>query len=274
MTKCFKFTVVFSGLALVSFMASTQAGIVSISESGGDADRFSIIEPTGSPNGSVFQEDAWMFTDRTHEYNGPAFDAVGALYPTQGATTPPATVLGLPGYLVGNPYIANANNHRDNANYRLTITVDTPSFVYLLVDNRLGDNNAQTPPTLGAATTNNLMGWVAAMGFVQLNTGLSPNGQPDFVGADEGGGLSNSNPGGRTHGSANLGTGPGVSLNQFYSVYKLEVPAGSFTLNEQNGGGLNMYGVVIAPVPEPTTFGLLALGLGLWASSALRRHCK
>jgi fibronectin type 3 domain-containing protein len=216
---------------------SLPAAIVSISETGTDAGRFSIIEPAGSPNGTVFQEDAWIFTDRTHEYNGPAFDGAGNL------STGGATVLGLPDYLVGHPYVANANNHRDNANYTLTVTVDTISRIYLLIDNRVGDGANATPPTLGSGGVG-LMAWVADMGFAQVNTGISPNGQPDFVGADEGAQLTASDPAARTH----LATvGAGVGLNQFFTVYAKTISAGSITLRQQAAGSLNMYGVVVAP---------------------------
>jgi len=253
---------------LVLAQLATQAAVTAISETGGDTGRFAIIEPQGSANGSFFKEDAWMFTDRTHEYNGPAFDASGNLLTTSGGAVP-ASIVGLPPYLVGWQYIANANNHRDNASYTLTLTLDTPSTLYLLLDNRLGDGNALNPPTLGSGGTG-LMSWVADMGFNMVNTGLSPNGQPDFVGADEGGQLSpqGSYPDLRTHGTSGLGTGPGVQINNYDTVYELDVPAGDFTLKEQNGGSLNMYGVVV--VPEPQTLAL-AVGIGLLTFVGLRR---
>ncbi len=225
------------------FGLRASAGIVSISESGGDAGRFSIIEPTGSPNGSVFQEDAFMFTDRTHEWNGPAFDGAGNL------STAGTTIQGLPPYLIGHPYIANANNHRDNAAYMLTITVDSASHIYLLIDNRVGDGANANPPTLGSGGSG-LMPWVADMGFVQVNTGRSPNGQPDFVGADEGAQLSTSDPPARTH---NATVGPGVGLNNFATIYRKTIPAGSITLLQQNNGSLNMYGVVVVSIAPPAT---------------------
>jgi hypothetical protein len=272
MKKSFKIAAVLAGISLVT-LSTARAAIVSISESGGDTGRFAIIEPTGSPNGSLFGEDAWMFTDRTHEYNGARFTSAGVLSTVEAAGD---VVIGLPSYLVGQPYIANANNHRDNANYLLTLTVDVPSYLYLLVDNRLGDNVNTTPPTLGSGGAG-LMAWVADMGFVQMNTGLSPNGQTDFGAADEGGSLSASIPADRAHAGAsqpNLAVGPGNGLNQFFTVYMKQVDAGSITLREQNGGGLNMYGVVVAPVPEPSTFGLMGLGLLLGVGAPWRRQRK
>jgi hypothetical protein len=248
---------------------ATQAAVTALVETGVDSGRFSIIEPQGSPNGTFFGEDAWMFTDRTHEYNGPAFDASGNLLTTSGGAIP-ALVLGLPRYLLSAQYIANANNHRDNAAYTLTLTLDSPAILYLLVDNRLGDSATANPPTLGSGGTG-LMSWVADMGFQMVNTGLSPNGQPDFVGADEGGQLTpqGSFPELRTHGTSGLETGPGQHINQYYSVYRLDVPAGDITLKEQNGGSLNMYGVVV--VPEPQTWAMGA-AIGLLAFAGLKRR--
>ncbi len=56
--------------------------------------------------------------DRVHQWNG-------------------GTEAGLPSYLVGGEYIMSGNDNRDNAAYRLDITVSEPVMVYLLVDNRL-----------------------------------------------------------------------------------------------------------------------------------------
>jgi hypothetical protein len=257
-----------AGLALAQL--TIQAAVTGIVETGGDADRFAIIEPQGSVNGSLFQEDAWMFTDRTHEWNGPAFNASGTLMTTSSGEVP-ALVLGLPPYLVGHQYIADANQNRDNAAYTLTLTFDGPSRVYLLIDNRVGDAVNTTPPTLGSGGVG-LMSWVADMGFTILNTGLSPNGQPDFVGADEGGQLSTqgSFPELRTHGTTSLGTGAGQNINQYFTVYALDVQGGDLTLKEQNNGSLNMYGVV---VPEPQTWAMMA-GIGLLTFAGLKRYSR
>jgi len=249
------------GLVCLGFVTSASAGIISISETNGDPGKSSIIEPSGSSNGSFFQEDAFAMVDRSHECNGVAFDSLGRLTTGSGGDPAIATIQGLPAYLVGKPYIANANDNKDNAGYSLTINVDAPSYVYLMIDNRVGDENNKDIPTLGSGGIGP-MAWVADLGFVLVNTGLSPNGQPDFVGVDEGPYTSIA-PGLRSHSAAGLGVGPGVELNQFFSVYA-KLVSSTITLGEQNDGTTrNMYGVVVASVPEPSTFGLLALGAAL-----------
>ena len=98
---------------------------------------------------------------------------------------------------------------------------------YLLVDNRLdgqaGNKNSpnSTDPVLGG----NLQ-WIIDDGWVRVNTGISPNGLPDYTGVDEGGD----------------GFGPGQGLNQFYSVYSIN--AESVTLKGQGIGGSNMMALV------------------------------
>jgi hypothetical protein len=45
----------------------------------------------------------------------------------------------IPAYLMGAEYIMSGNDNRDNANYRLDVTIAAPSTVYMLIDNRLSD---------------------------------------------------------------------------------------------------------------------------------------
>src|SRR6185295_9508381 len=56
---------------------------------------------------------------------------------------------------------------------------------------------------------------------------------PDEVGVDENGD----------------GVGPGVSIQNWSSVYVKQISAGTFSLLQADNNGQNMYGVVIAPVP-------------------------
>jgi len=225
----------------------------SISETGGDAGRSAIIEPEQDgipPEGCLFGEDAWVFSDRNHEVNGGALDEAGNLVLT--AATQPARIVGLPAYLIGRPYIANANDHKDNPGYQLLIALPAGARLYLLLDNRLGDSNAADPPVLGDAN-GGLMSWVAALGFRPVNTGLSPKGYPDFVGVDEAVGYGAvTSPNARIHAYSALGQGAGVSIDNYYSVYALDAPAGTITLGAQNDGSTrNMYGVVVEAFATP-----------------------
>jgi hypothetical protein len=257
-------------VAVVGVLASVAgAGIVSVTVTGGDnpANNYqAIIEPESDgvgAEGTFFQEDAWMFINRTHEYNGPRFDANGLLkFGTSYA--PDDIVVGLPSYLIGQPYVSQYMENRDNASLQLDMVLDNeyPEYeIYLLIDNRVGDDINTDPPTLGQGTAPKMQ-WVLDQGYVQVNTGISPNGQPDFVGADEGASVSGDwRHNNRTHGTANLDTGPGMHLQQASTVYT-RVVDGDQTISffEQNHGGKNNYGIVVHGIPEPTTLGLLALG--------------
>jgi len=241
----------------------------SLSVSGNDAAAFADSPPNGTQRendagGMVvpFGEEAFIATDRTHEYNGPRFTATGALT-TAVASTGDDIVKPLPTYLVGNEYVSTQISNRDNASFAMTITVNRPVRAYLLIDNRVGDGAQADPPTLGSGGTGQ-MPWVADNGWLVVNTGFSPNGQPDFVGADEG--ATPANFAGRTHLAT---TGPGNGLNQFFTVYSHDFPAGSFQTFAQNdttgATSREMYGVVLAPIPEPAGLGLLTVAgvLGL-----------
>lgn len=230
------------GLAVTGLMASMAAqalpNIVSVVQRNGDTDRppamgtgmtFDIQNPTGTvlvPNYTVgqFGDDAKTMTDRVHDYNGAS-----------------ATV-SLPSYLVGREYVMIANNNRDNPTFALDITIANHSFVYLLIDNRLGDGDASNPPNFAT-----FMKWVPDNLWlpVSLNGNQVDNPAfPDTVGIDE-------NADG--------------SVNNWSSVYVKLFPAGTFTLNEFGEGGRNMYGVVIAGIPEPGAGSLVLLGAGALA---------
>jgi len=227
--------------ALVFLTANVaSAAVVGISESGLGGDTPAVLEV--APN--LFDEDMPSFSDRTHQHNGAAYNSVtGLLTTTVDSNT---VIVPLPDYLVGGEYVRMANNARDNASYELSITVDTPSYLYVLIDNRLDGPNDEkvdaayaTPPILGGD-----LQWVIDDGYVIMNTGLMPDGQPDFTGVDEGGN----------------GTGPGQGLNQFYTIFMREIPVGTSTTSQQGIGNSNMYSVVVVEVPEPATLGLLAIG--------------
>jgi hypothetical protein len=249
-------------------VASAQAAIVtSVTASNGDAAITNtggrIVQVENEIGGSIvpFGEDAFAYLDRTHQFNGPRFNTSGALTTTVTATD---TILGVPSYLVGGEYVSTNNTHRDNATFQMDVTVGPAVTAYLLVDNRIGSgtaNSTNDPPTL---TT--VMNWVLTDGWVQKNSGISPGGNPDTVGMDEGATITDFAT--RSTNTTNLATGAGQSVNSYFTVYEKSFPVGStITLREQNdGGSRNMYGLVLTEVPEPSVIGVMAVaafaGLG------------
>lgn len=237
---------VFCALLLAASMG--QAGIINVIETNLGGDDAAIYEPAGpGAAGVVFGEDALTFSDRTHQHNGAAFDDAGTL------STSGTNVVPLPDYLVGGEYVRFANNARDNANYSATVIADGPMTWYLLVDNRVnglaGDNSSpnSTDPDLGGT-----LQWVIDGNWERVSTGMSPNGQADYTGVDEGGD----------------GVGPGQGLNQFYSVYKFPLDINVVTAFNNGVGGNNMISLVA--VPEPT--GLLLVSMGLLGLLMSRRR--
>jgi hypothetical protein len=162
----------------------------------------------------AFGEDVPAYVDRTHQWNG-------------------ATPAGLPPYLAGGDYVLIGYDNRNQAGYTLEITVSEPATVYLLIDNRLGDGTPNNPPENGAPPGSwTRMTWVGTDGFVPVQTGANRAGDatiPDEVGLDEGGD----------------GFGPGLSLQNWASVYARSVPAGPFQVRAMNDATRNMYGVVL-----------------------------
>ena len=190
-----------------------------------------------------FNEDVPAYTDRTHEYNGARFTSAGALAT---ATATGDIVIGLPPYLIGGEYVSTLNNNKNSLSFLLHVTVDPPVSAYLLIDNRAGDDNNANPPNLGRNGTGN-MPWVYDDGWIQMNTGISPNGQPDFGAYDEGGTPADFD--GRVSGTGTGGAGNG--LNNFFCVYKKNFPAGAtITLKSPVANIGDMYGLVVTPRPD------------------------
>lgn len=138
----------------------------------------------------------------------------------------------VPAALVGQVYLETRNTDKSSATYSVSFDLVGSSTLYLFIDNRVGDNDAANGPKLGGG----VMDWVAALGFV--DTGLS-------IGIDE---------------------GANGSVDNHSRVYAMNAPEGHYTFGAQNDtttggpGGRNMYAFACAPVPEPSTLGLLALG--------------
>lgn len=128
----------------------------------------------------------------------------------------------------GADYIMVSNSDKTVADYSLDVTVDHDVTMGLFIDWRVGDSDNANGPALG----NGVMDWVGAMGFV--DSGLT----------------------------AEIDEGNDGSIDQTFSIYVLDVAAGTtLTLGAQDdGGGRNMY--TVAAIPEPATLGLLVVGLG------------
>jgi hypothetical protein len=148
----------------------------------------------------------------------------------------------IPPYLINGEYIMSGNDNRDNVPYTLDVTITRPATVYLLVDNRLGDSDGASPPAFGPTK----MQWVLDEGWAAVLTGqnrVADATRPDEVGIDE---------------------GADGTLNQWYSVYRKDFPAGTFQLKQADNAGQNMYGAVVTAAPRP----LMALGLNFGADES------
>lgn len=168
----------------------------------------------------TFQDLAPTFVDRNHRYTN---------------THEGSEVFPIPSYLLGGDYIMSGNDNRDNATYLLDVTVSSPVTAYMLIDNRLGkaDGSNTTAPALGPTS----MQWILDGGWAPVMTGANRAGDmllPDEVGIDE---------------------GADGGINQWYSIYAKDFPAGTFQLFQADNAGRNMYGVVV--VPEPSSIVLL-----------------
>lgn len=65
--------------------------------------------------------------------------------------------------LGGLDYVQTAVDDKADADVEYQITLDKAGTLFLIIDNRVGDDNADTPPTLGSG----VMDWVGTIGFTQ-----------------------------------------------------------------------------------------------------------
>jgi hypothetical protein len=260
LTLCAALAVVWAALAVPVFAQN----ITNVVETGGDNEATDTIpakwtgqtfstsvanEPITGAIGTGFTVGTFghlapTFVDRNHRYSD---------HSVQATAVPPD--FRIPAYLVGAEYIMSGNDNRDNANYRLDVTVAMPSSVYMLIDNRLGDPNSTntTPPSFGPTK----MQWILDQGWIATNNGLNRTGNtavPDEVPLDE---------------------GANNTIEQWYSVYRRDVPAGTFSLFQADNAGQNMYGVVVVAIPEPSTIALACCAVvGLAVAIRRRRSAR
>ena len=154
------------------------------------------------------REDAAAYVDREYQWNG-------------------IDESGIPSYLLGGDYVKTFNDDKVTPNLQMTVVLDRPGIVYLLVDDRL----KQT-------------GWLLDQ---FEDTG-------DDIGIDEAYRFPNDR--------RSLDKGPGRSIDQVHSIWRQRSPGvpvvqiGAFgpvsPRNQEKGvkAKLNMYGVVAVPIRE------------------------
>jgi hypothetical protein len=175
--------------------------------------------PVGTPfTVPTFSNTVPTFVDRNHRYSDAS------------ATLP------IPGYLVGAEYVMSGNDNRDNnppalPAYQLDISVSEPAIIFMLVDNRLSNDSNGDPPNfaegINPTSWTVVMTWLGTEGYKPLLNGLNRTTNvtwPDEVGIDE---------------------GSDGTINNWYSIYYKQVPAGTSSIYQADNGGRNMYGVVV-----------------------------
>ncbi|MEN6426468.1 MAG: discoidin domain-containing protein, partial [Phycisphaerales bacterium] len=120
----------------------------------------------------------------------------------------------VPLWLIGAEYVMLANDNKNWSAYELDITFSRNATLYVFVDNRMGGAAGGK----GVAPIITGMPWLTSMGFVDIG---------EDIGIDE---------------SAD------GSINQYYSIFALDVEAGTVTIGGcTEGHGGNMLGVAALP---------------------------
>jgi hypothetical protein len=207
-----------------------------------------VNEPVTGPIGSnytvgTFGHLAPAYVDRNHRFSD---------HSVEPAEIPPD--FRIPAYLVGGEYIMSGNDNRDNAAYRLDVTVANPSTAYMIIDNRMSVETT-TPATIDENDPPRFdathMQWIVDQGWIATSNGFNRTANPlvpDEVPIDE---------------------GADNTIDRWFSVYRKDFPAGTFSLLQPDNAGQNMYSVVVVPVPEPS--GIAVLGCAALALAGRRR---
>ncbi len=126
----------------------------------------------------------------------------------------------VPEFIIGAEYIMLANDNKNMSAYEVDITLAKSAIVYVFVDNRMGG----AAGGLGVDPIITGMPWLTDMGFVDIG---------EDIGIDE---------------SAD------GSINQYFSIFALEVKAGVVTIGGcTEGHSGNMLGAAVLPAPTSET---------------------
>lgn len=159
------------------------------------------------------QEDVQSFADRLHQWNG-------------------VDGRGMPSYLIGGDYVRTFNDDKVVDELEITLTVDQPAMVYVLMDTR-------TPPPPWLIASFEKTGDVI---------GVDQKSVAPFEGAEET--------------KYHLATGAGNSVDFIHSIWRREIrepgevvlgPNGLLLEQTKEAGisaGVNMYGIVVVPLGE------------------------
>jgi hypothetical protein len=227
----------------------------------------SATHPSPSGTSAELKDRAFAMVNRTHQYTAVRTERDTDPNPGRLSIDASHDLQLFPAYLDGLEYIQISNENRTQANYRLNATFSQDVYVYLFLDNRIGNNQNWNDPVFTGTGAN--LQWVITEGWERMNTGFMPNGQPDYLGIDE-----IATVAGEGDRIVNPTPGSGESLNQFYAIYRKAFSAGYHEgfVKQQDAGSLNIYGVAVAVIPEPSTVVMLLAAAAAGVFWAWRRR--